>query len=297
MRFVRGFLVVMTLWGAGSGAAQAADAPGPPPELRDVKVEQRGAAVAVTVATSGQPKYEATLLDSPVRLVVDISGTFASPRSRWTGVPEPLKEVRGSQLKPGTARLVVELNRKVGLPHRGRTAGPHRAHRRTRGRRRRPRPSPCRSGPPRPPRICRECRRRRSRPMRRRPRAHPATDRRSERKPPSRCGASTPPRHRRPPTATAATPRPSPCRAARRPRRICRNAGAAKPPDAPSPRRASTEPTGTAEACRRVPGVDHASRIVAAPSPCAGPLAPSSWLRRRPAAPAPRLPRPRTGPS
>ncbi len=114
MRFVRGFLVVMTLWGAGSGAAQAADAPGPPRELRDVKVEQRGAAVAVTVATSGQPKYETTLLDSPVRLVIDISGTFASPRSRWTGVPEPLKEVRGSQFKPGTARLVVELNRKAG---------------------------------------------------------------------------------------------------------------------------------------------------------------------------------------
>jgi type IV pilus assembly protein PilQ len=103
----------MTLWGAGSGAAQAADAPGPPRELRDVKVEQRAAAVAVTVTTSGQPQYETTLLDSPVRLVIDISGTFASPRSRWTGVPEPLKEVRGSQFKPGTARLVVELNRKA----------------------------------------------------------------------------------------------------------------------------------------------------------------------------------------
>ena len=114
MRFVRGFLVVMTLWGAGSGAAQAADAPGPPRELRDVKVEQRAAAVAVMVATSGEPKYETTLLDSPVRLVIDVSGTFASPRSRWTGVPEPLKEVRGSQFKPGTARLVVELNRKAG---------------------------------------------------------------------------------------------------------------------------------------------------------------------------------------
>ena len=114
MRFLRGFLVVMTLCGAGGGGAQAADALGPPRDLRDVKVEQRTAAVAVTVATSGQPKYETTLLDSPVRLVIDISGTFASPRSRWTGVPEPLKEVRGSQFKPGTARLVVELNRKAG---------------------------------------------------------------------------------------------------------------------------------------------------------------------------------------
>ena len=85
MRFMRGFVVVMTLLGAGGGAAQAADAPGPPRELRDVKVEQRATAVAVTVATSGQPKYETTLLDSPVRLVIDISGTFASPRSHWTG--------------------------------------------------------------------------------------------------------------------------------------------------------------------------------------------------------------------
>ena len=114
MRFLRSSLVVMVLWGVGSGTTQAADAPGPPRELRDVKVEQRTAAVAVTVATSGQPKYETTLLDSPVRLVIDISGTFASPRSRWTDVPEPLKEVRGSQFKPGTARLVVELNRKAG---------------------------------------------------------------------------------------------------------------------------------------------------------------------------------------
>ena len=104
MRFMRGFLVVMTLWGAGGGAAQTADAPGPPRELRDVKVEQRAAAVAVTVATSGQPKYETTLLDSPVRLMIDISRTFASPRSHWTDVPEPLKEVRGSQFEPGTAR-------------------------------------------------------------------------------------------------------------------------------------------------------------------------------------------------
>src|SRR4029434_5626405 len=92
MRLLHSSLVVMTLWGAGSGAALAADAPGPPRELRDVKVEQRAAVVAVTVTTSGQPPYETRLLDSPVRLVIDISGTFASPRSRWTAVPEPLKE-------------------------------------------------------------------------------------------------------------------------------------------------------------------------------------------------------------
>src|SRR5262249_40347672 len=114
MRVVRGFLIVMVLWAAGSGATQAADAPGLPRELRDVKIEQRGSSVAVTVAMSGQPKYETTMLAAPTRRVIDANGTFASPRSRWTGTPEPLKEIRGSQFKPGTARLVVELNRKVG---------------------------------------------------------------------------------------------------------------------------------------------------------------------------------------
>src|SRR5262245_65232515 len=113
MRVVRAFLVVMVLWAAGSGATQAADAPSLPRELKDVRVEQRGSSVAVTVAMSGQPKYETAMLDAPTRLVIDVNGAFASPRSRWTGTPEPLKEIRGSQFKPGTARLVVELNRKA----------------------------------------------------------------------------------------------------------------------------------------------------------------------------------------
>src|SRR5688500_19261142 len=99
MRFARGFLVVMALWAAGSGAAQRADALGPPREITEVKVSQRAATVVVTVATTGQPTYETTLLDAPLRVVIDVEGTFASPRSRWTGVPEPIKEVRGSQFK------------------------------------------------------------------------------------------------------------------------------------------------------------------------------------------------------
>ena len=53
MRVVRGFLIVMVLWVAGSGATQAADAPGLPRELRDVRVEQRGSGVAVTCRDIG----------------------------------------------------------------------------------------------------------------------------------------------------------------------------------------------------------------------------------------------------
>ncbi len=113
MRLVRGFLIAITLWGAGAGLAQSAGVPGPSRELKDVKVETRPTGVAVTVETSGQPKYDATLIDSPFRLVVDIGGTFAAPRMRWTSTPDPIKEIRGSQYKSGTARLVVELTRKA----------------------------------------------------------------------------------------------------------------------------------------------------------------------------------------
>lgn len=113
MTFVRGFLVSIALWGAAVGLSQAADAPGVARELKDVKVEQRGGGVAVWIATTGQPKFETTMLDAPARLVIDVGGTFASPRSRWTGGPEPVREVRGSQFKPGTARLVVEMTQKA----------------------------------------------------------------------------------------------------------------------------------------------------------------------------------------
>src|SRR5262245_25884072 len=113
MRLIRGFLFLTILWGAGAGLAQAAEAPGQPREIKDVKVEQQPTGVAVTLATTGQPRYETALIESPTRLVIDIGGKFASTRSRWTSMPEPIKEIRGSQFKAGTARLVVELNRKA----------------------------------------------------------------------------------------------------------------------------------------------------------------------------------------
>src|SRR5262245_35767474 len=113
MRLARGFLIAITLWGAGASPVLSADVPGPSRELKDVKVETRPTGVAVTLEVTGHPKYEATLIDSPYRLVVDIGGTFRAPSMRWTSTPEPIKEIRGSQFKSGTARLVVELNRKA----------------------------------------------------------------------------------------------------------------------------------------------------------------------------------------
>ena len=224
----------MTLLGAGGGAAQTADAPGPPRELRDVKVEQRATAAAVTVATSGQPKYETTRLDSPVRLMIDISRTFASAGSRWTDVPEPLTEVRGSQLTPGTARRVVELNRKAGYRIEERPQGltvlidaPGRAGD--------GRDLPAvEAGLRGPGGSFRECRRRRSRPMRRRPPAH--SRRTSRREPsgsqPSRCW------RRRQPFPASSPPTSGPCARPRlpasswprrRPRRPRRRAGSGSP--------------------------------------------------------------------
>src|SRR5436309_10614463 len=110
------FLMFVTACSAAPGFAEPPDVAGPPTPptlLKDVTVEQRPGAVAVTLVTTGPAKYEAAVLDSPVRLVIDLNGTFASPRSRWSPLPEPIKEVRGSQLKPGTARLVIELHRKA----------------------------------------------------------------------------------------------------------------------------------------------------------------------------------------
>ena len=71
-------------------------------------------------------------------------------------MPEPLTEVRGSQFKPGTARLVVELNRKAGYRIEERPQGLTVLIDAPRQGRRRPKPPRCRSGPPRSWRSFRE---------------------------------------------------------------------------------------------------------------------------------------------
>ena len=113
MRLMRGLLFLFILAAACAGPAQAADTPGVSREIKDVKVEQRASTIAVTVSTTGQPKYEVTMIDSPYRLIIDLDARYAVPRSRWTEAPEPVKELRGSQFKADTARLVVQLSRKV----------------------------------------------------------------------------------------------------------------------------------------------------------------------------------------
>jgi type IV pilus secretin PilQ/predicted competence protein len=84
-------------------------------ELRDVTVSTQPDSVTVLVKTSGEPKYQAELMDHPYRLVVDFDDTSYGWRKTPLSVDaDPLKQIRGSQYKRGVARVVVELTRSVG---------------------------------------------------------------------------------------------------------------------------------------------------------------------------------------
>src|SRR5437867_6512040 len=93
------------------GIPQTADAPA---QLAGVKVTEHPQSLMVGLETSGPVQPQAPFIDSPRGIVIDMNGTYAAPQTRWNPTPEPIKETRGSQLKPGTARLVVELARQAG---------------------------------------------------------------------------------------------------------------------------------------------------------------------------------------
>src|SRR6266850_1703107 len=107
-----GGLLVLGLLGAGIGIAQTPDAP---VQLKSISVDRQGDSVTVLVTMSGPAKYAASFIDSPNRLVVDMQGTtFAWNRTALKSDGDPVREVRGSQFRVGTTRVVVELSRKVG---------------------------------------------------------------------------------------------------------------------------------------------------------------------------------------
>ena len=106
---IAGLVVAVSLAVTGIGSSQTTDTP---VQLKDVTIERAFDGASVTVKTSGPTQYEAKLIDSPTRLVIDISGaTYSSPKSRWMSGVDPVKEVRGSQWRKGVARVVVEMNR------------------------------------------------------------------------------------------------------------------------------------------------------------------------------------------
>jgi len=105
-----GFLIVLFA-GVPAGAQTAPAAV----QLSDVSVTTQPDAVTVHVKTSRAPKYQAELIDSPYRLIVDLeNATYAWRKTPLTVGAEPLRQIRGSQYKKGVARLVVDLTRKVG---------------------------------------------------------------------------------------------------------------------------------------------------------------------------------------
>ena len=106
---IAGLVVALSLAVTGIGSSQTADSP---VQLKDVSIDRASEGASVTVKTSGPAHYEAKLIDSPTRLVIDVSGaTYGSAKSRWTSGVDPVKEVRGSQWRKGIARIVVEMTR------------------------------------------------------------------------------------------------------------------------------------------------------------------------------------------
>ena len=95
--------------GAGGVRAQ-----GEPAALTEATIVEREGAVEVWVRLTRPARYQAELIDSPSRLVLD----FDETAYRWSARPvpagpEPVRELRGSQFRKGVARLVVELKRPV----------------------------------------------------------------------------------------------------------------------------------------------------------------------------------------
>jgi hypothetical protein len=85
-----------------------------PVELSEATIVEREGAAEVWVRLSRPTKYQAELMDSPWRLVLD----FEDTAYRWSVRPQPIeadpvRELRGSQYRKGVARLVIELRRKV----------------------------------------------------------------------------------------------------------------------------------------------------------------------------------------
>ena len=106
-------LVLMLLLAATTpAAAQQAAAT---VKLSDITVATQPDAVTVFVKTSAPAKYQAEFMDTPTRLVIDFADTdYAWRKTALSVAASPLTQIRGSQYKKGIARVVFQLDRKVG---------------------------------------------------------------------------------------------------------------------------------------------------------------------------------------
>ena len=106
------FVLMLLLAASGSTAAQQTAAT---VKLSDITVATQPDAVTVFIKTSAPVKYQAELIDTPTRLVIDFEDTDYVWRKTPLDVSaSPLSQIRGSQYKKGVARVVVQLDRKVG---------------------------------------------------------------------------------------------------------------------------------------------------------------------------------------
>ena len=108
--------VLVALLVALAASPPVASGQGEPPlaELSEATIVERDAAAEVWVRLSRPARYQAELMDSPWRLVLD----FEDTAYRWSVQPQPVevdpvRTLRGSQYRKGVARLVIELRRKV----------------------------------------------------------------------------------------------------------------------------------------------------------------------------------------
>jgi type IV pilus assembly protein PilQ len=84
-------------------------------QLSDVTVTTQEDTATIFVKTSAPPKYQADLIDTPARLVIDFEDThYAWRKTPLPLAQAPLKQIRGSQYRKDTARIVLEFTRKVG---------------------------------------------------------------------------------------------------------------------------------------------------------------------------------------
>ncbi len=83
-------------------------------ELADVTVTRQPDTTLVHLRTTGAARYRTRALQSPPRLVVDLEDTVYGWRKTPLAVDQgPVKEIRGSQYRERTARLVVEFSGRV----------------------------------------------------------------------------------------------------------------------------------------------------------------------------------------
>src|SRR6185503_7235462 len=101
-------LVLVTLVPAVAAAGEL-HTPATAARLDDVVVAAQQDVTTIHLKTSGRPKYQAELLASPTRVVVDLEDTVFAWRAARLDADGPVRQVRGSQFRKGVARVVVEL--------------------------------------------------------------------------------------------------------------------------------------------------------------------------------------------